>query len=130
MTKLFLSINSILLLIAIIVAYYIVFKTNPTESPYYMIWILLSSFIVIIWSIAVYIGYFFRLFLLNNILKNKDSSYILNRSERQGFLLGLLFSIQLALQGFLLFNILSATILIIAVFLLEFFFIIQEQENK
>jgi hypothetical protein len=50
------------------------------------------------------------------------------RSERQGLLLGILFGLQLALQGFLLFNILSATILTIAIFLLEFFFI--AQENK
>lgn len=128
MTKLFLWLNSILFIVASILAYYILLNTNPTDSPYYVVWILLASFTIIIWSIITYLGYSMRLFLAHNIFKNKDTSYILIRSERQGLLLGLLFSIQLALQGFLLFNIISATILTIAIFLLEFFFI--TQENK
>lgn len=128
MTKLFLWINSILLVLASVVSYYIIFKTNPTESQYYIIWILLGSFIVIVWSIATYLGYTARLFLYNNILKNRDKKYILIRSERQGLLLGILFGLQLTLQGFLLFNIISATILTIAILLLELFFI--AQENK
>lgn len=128
MTKLFLWINSILLVLASVVSYYIIFKTNPTESPYYIIWILLGSFIVIAWSIVTYLGYTARLFLYNNIFKNRDKKYILIRSERQGVLLGILFGLQLSLQAFLLFNVISATILTIAILLLEFFFI--AQENK
>jgi hypothetical protein len=128
MKKLFLWVNSILLLIASGGAYYIIFNTNPTDMPVTIVWALIACIVVIVWSITTYLGYYIRLFLSHNIFKNKDTSYILVRSERQGFLLGILFGIQLALQGFLLFNILSATILTIAIFLLEFFFI--AQENK
>jgi hypothetical protein len=128
MAKLFLWINSILLLIAGGGLYYIVFNTNPTDMPVFTVWLLLICVIVITWSIFTYLGYLFRLFLYNNIFKKKDKKYILLRSERQGLLLGLLLGIQLALQGFLLFNIISATILTIAILLLEFFFI--AQENK
>jgi hypothetical protein len=128
MKKLFLWLNSILLLIASGTAYYILFNINPTEISISIVWTLIVSVIVIVWSITTYLGYYVRLFLSHKIFKNKDISYILMRSERQGLLLGVLFGLQLALQGFLLFNILSATILIIAIFLLEFFFI--AQENK
>lgn len=128
MTKLFLWLNSILLLIASGGAYYIIFRTNPTEVPISLVWVLLVCIVIIVWSITAYLGYTMRLFLSHNLFKNRDTSYILMRSQRQGFLLGILFGLQLALQGFLLFNILSATILTIAIFLLEFFFI--AQENK
>jgi len=128
MTKLFLWLNSILLLIASGGAYYIIFRTNPTEVPISLVWVLLVCIVIIVWSITAYLGYTMRLFLSHNLFKNRDTSYILIRSQRQGFLLGILFGLQLALQGFLLFNILSATILTIAIFLLEFFFI--AQENK
>lgn len=128
MTKLFLLLNSILLLIASGGAYYIIFRTNPTEVPISLVWVLLVCIVIIVWSITAYLGYTMRLFLSHNLFKNRDTSYILIRSQRQGFLLGILFGLQLALQGFLLFNILSATILTIAIFLLEFFFI--AQENK
>lgn len=128
MAKIFLWINSILLLIAIVVSYYIIVKINPVESPIFFVWILLSCLITITWSITAYLGYSIRLFLSYNIFRNRDKSYMLTRSERQGLLLGLLLGIQLALQVFLLFNIISATILTIAIFLLEFFFI--AQENK
>lgn len=129
MAKLFLWINSILLLIAGVGVYYILVKTNPTDSPIFVIWILLACFTIITWSIAAYLGYSIRLFLSHNIFKNRDKSYILARSERQGLLLGLLLGIQLALQGFLLFNVISATILTIAILLLEFFFIAQETKQ-
>jgi len=129
MTKLFLWINSILLLIAGGVSYYILLKTNPTDSPISVVIILLFCFIIITWSITAYLGYSMRLFLSYTVLKNKNKSYILARSERQGLLLGLLLGIQLALQGFLLFNIISATILTIAILLLELFFIIQETKQ-
>jgi len=128
MTKLFLWINSILLLIASGGAYYIIFRTNPTEVPIPLVWALLVCIVIIVWSITAYLSYAMRLFLSHNLFKNRDTSYILLRSQRQGLLLGILFGLQLALQGFLLFNILSATILTIAVFLLEFLFI--AQENK
>jgi hypothetical protein len=128
MKKLFLWVNSILLLIASAVVYYIVVYTNPTDMPAATVWAFLVCIIVIVWSITTYLGYSIRLFLSHNLFKNRDTSYILMRSERQGLLLGILFGLQLALQGFLLFNILSATILTIAIFLLEFFFI--AQENK
>lgn len=128
MQKLFLWLNSILFLIASGGAYYIVFNTNPTYMPVTIVWALIVCIAVIVWSISTYLGYYIRLFLSHNIFKNKDTSYILVRSERQGFLLGILFGIQLSLQGFLLYNILSATILTIAILLLEFFFI--AQENK
>lgn len=128
MTKLFLWINSILLLIASGGAYYIIFRTNPTEVPIPLVWALLVCILIIVWSITAYLSYTMRLFLSHNLFKNRDTSYILLRSQRQGLLLGILFVLQLALQGFLLFNILSATILTIAVFLLEFLFI--AQENK
>lgn len=128
MTKLFLWLNSILLLIASGGAYYIIFRTNPTEVPISLVWVLLVCIVIIVWSITAYLGYTMRLFLSHNLFKNRDTSYILIRSQRQGLLLGILFGLQLALQGFLLFNILSATILTIAIFLLEFFFI--AQENK
>ncbi|NBP55514.1 hypothetical protein EBU71_03045 [bacterium] len=128
MTKLFLWINSILLLIASGGAYYIIFRTNPTEVPIPLVWALLVCILIIVWSITAYLSYTMRLFLSHNLFKNRDTSYILLRSQRQGLLLGILFGLQLALQGFLLFNILSATILTIAVFLLEFLFI--AQENK
>lgn len=128
MKKLFLWLNSILLLIAIAGTYYIVFYTNPTEMPVSIVWSLIACIVTIVWSITTYLGYYIRLLLANSIFKNKDTSYILIRSERQGLLLGILFGMQLALQVFLLFNILSATILVIAIFLLEFFFI--AQENK
>lgn len=128
MTKLFLWLNSILLLIASGGAYYIIFRTNPTEVPISLVWVLLVCIVIIVWSVTAYLGYTMRLFLYHNLFKNRDTSYILMRSQRQGFLLGILFGLQLALQGFLLFNILSATILTIAIFLLEFFFI--AQENK
>jgi len=128
MTKLFLWINSILLLIASGGAYYIIFRTNPTEVPIPLVWALLVCILIIVWSITAYLSYTMRLFLSHNLFKNRDTSYILLRSQRQGLLLGILFGLQLALQGFLLFNILSATILTIAIFLLEFFFI--AQENK
>lgn len=126
MTKLFLWLNSIFLVIASIILYYILFKTNPTEESIFIVWVLLACIVIIAWSITAYLGYSMRLFLAHNIFKNKDKSYILIRSERQGLLLGLLLGIQLALQGFLLFNIISATILTIAILLLEFFFIAQE----
>jgi hypothetical protein len=129
MAKLFLWINSILLLIAGVGVYYIVVKTNPTDSSIFVIWILLACFIIITWSITAYLGYSIRLFLSHNIFKNRDKSYILARSERQGLLLGFLLGIQLALQVFLLFNIISATILTIAILLLEFFFIAQETKQ-
>ena len=128
MQKLFLWLNSILLLIASGGAYYIIFNTNPTDMPVTIAWALIICIVVIVWSITTYLGYYIRLFLSYNVFKNRDSSYILIRSERQGLLLGILFGIQLALQGFLLYNILSATILTIAILLLEFFFI--AQENK
>jgi hypothetical protein len=128
MKKLFLWVNSILLLIASVGVYYIVVYTNPTDMPAATVWALLGCIIIIVWSITTYLGYSIRLFLSHNLFKNRDTSYILMRSERQGLLLGILFGLQLALQGFLLFNILSATILTIAIFLLEFFFI--AQENK
>lgn len=128
MTKLFLWLNSILLLIASGGAYYIIFRTNPTEVPISLVWVLLVCIVIIVWSITAYLGYTMRLFLSHNLFKNRDTNYILLRSQRQGLLLGILFGLQLALQGFLLFNILSATILTIAIFLLEFFFI--AQENK
>lgn len=129
MAKLFLLINSILLLMSGVVSYYILFKINPTNSHTSFIWILLICFVIITWSITAYLGYSIRLFLSHSIFKNRDKSYILARSERQGLLLGLLLGIQLALQGFLLFNTLSATILIIAMLLLEFFFITQETKQ-
>jgi hypothetical protein len=128
MKKLFLWLNIILLLIASAVAYYIVFHTNPTDMSAATVWALLLCIIIIVWSITTYLGYYIRLFLSHNLFKNRDTNYILVRSERQGLLLGILLGIQLALQGFLIFNILSATILIIAILLLEFFFI--AQENK
>lgn len=126
MTKLFLWLNSILLLLAGGGAYYIIFRTNPTEVSTNIIWAFITCIIIIVWSITSYLGYTIRLFLSYNLFKNRDMSYLLIRSERQGLLLGILFGLQLALQGFLLFNILSATILTIAIFLLEFFFIAQE----
>lgn len=128
MKKLFLWVNSILLLVASAVAYYIIFYINPTDMPVATVWVLLVCIIIIVWSITTYLGYYIRTFLSHNLFKNRDTSYIFMRSERQGLLLGILFGLQLALQGFLLFNILSATILTIAIFLLEFFFI--AQENK
>jgi len=128
MARLFLSINSSLLLISVGVLYYIVSQKNPTEVSVSLVWVFITCITIIAWSVFSYLGYSMRLFLYNTILKNRDSRHILLRSERQGLLLGLLLGMQLALQGFLLFNILSATILTIAVFLLEFFFI--AQENK
>jgi hypothetical protein len=128
MKKLFFWLNSLLLLVASAVAYYIVVYTNPTDMPVTTVWVLLVCIIIIVWSITTYLGYSIRLFLSHNLFKKRDTSYILIRSERQGLLLGILFGLQLSLQGFLLFNILSATILTIAIFLLEFFFI--AQENK
>jgi hypothetical protein len=103
-------------------------QKNPTEVSVSLVWVFITCITIIAWSVFSYLGYSMRLFLYNTILKNRDSRHILLRSERQGLLLGLLLGMQLALQGFLLFNILSATILTIAVFLLEFFFI--AQENK
>ena len=124
MTKLLLWLNTILLLGGLGIVYYIVTKTNPTEVNIALIWGLILSLSVIIWSIATFLGYSIRLFLFRN--KTKKPSYILMRSERQGLILGLLFGLHLALQGFLLWNVFSATILTIVVFVLEFFFIAQE----
>lgn len=126
MTKLVLWLNGIFLLVGLGLSYYILFNINPTEVGSIYIWILLTSFVVIIWSLFALFGYYIRNILTDSLFKNRDKSYILIRSERQGLLLGVLFGLQLALQGFLLSNILSATILTIAVFLLEFFFIAQE----
>ena len=129
MTKLFLWINSILLIAASIGLYYILVKLNPTESPIIVVWLFLLCIVIIAWSVFAYLGYSIRLFLAKYIIKNKDTQYMLFRSERQGLLLGCLLGMQLALQSFLLFNILSATILTIAIFLLEFFFIAQENQQ-
>lgn len=128
MTKLFLWLNSILLLVASGGAYYIIFRTNPTEISTNIVCLLIVCISIVVWSITAYLGYVTRLFLSHNLFKNRDTSYIVLRSQRQGLLLGILFGLQFALQGFLLFNILSATILTIAIFLLEFLFI--AQENK
>jgi hypothetical protein len=124
MTKLLLWLNAILLLGGLGGIYYIVAKINPTEVNIVFVWGLIVSFILIIWSITALIGYSMRLFLFRN--KTKKPSYLLMRSERQGLILGLLFGLHLALQGFLLWNVFSGTILTIAVFVLEFFFIAQE----
>lgn len=126
MVKISLWLNSILLLVGVGLAYYILFNINPKEANNTYVWLLLVSFSTIIWSIAALLGYYARNFLSRNLLKNKNTDYILVRSERQGLLLGVLFGLQLSLQGFLLYNVLSATILTIAIFLLEFFFIAQE----
>lgn len=126
MVKISLWLNSILLLVGVGLAYYILFNINPKEASNNYVWLLLFSFSTIIWSIAALLGYYVRNFLSKTLLKNKNMDYVLVRSERQGFLLGVLFGLQLALQGFLLYNVLSATILTIAIFLLEFFFIAQE----
>lgn len=124
MTKLLLWLNTILLLSGLGGIYYIIVKTNPTEVNITIVWGLIASFSIIIWSITAFIGYGIRLFLFRN--KTKKPAYVLIRSERQGLILGLLFGLHLALQGFLLWNVFSATILTIAVFVLEFFFIAQE----
>lgn len=126
MVKISLWLNSVLLLVGVGLAYYILFNINPTEASNTYIWLLLFSFSTIIWSITALLGYYIRSFLSGNLLKNKNMDYMLVRSERQGLLLGVLFGLQLSLQGFLLYNVLSATILTIAIFLLEFFFIAQE----
>lgn len=128
MTKLFLWLNIVFFFIGIGGAYYIITQTSPTENNPIFMWFLLISIILIVWSIATLVGYYMRLFVARYIFKNKNIDYILIRSERQGLLLGILFGLQLALQGFLLFNILSATIFIIAIVLLEFFFIAQESK--
>jgi hypothetical protein len=124
MTKLLLWLNTILLLGGLGSLYYIIVKTNPTEVNIVFVWGLIASFSIIIWSITAFIGYTIRLFLFRN--KTKKPAYILMRSERQGLILGLLFGLHLALQGFLLWNVFNATILTIAIFVLEFFFIAQE----
>jgi hypothetical protein len=124
MTKLLLWLNTILLLGGLGSLYYIIVKTNPTEVNIVFVWGLIASFSIIIWSITAFIGYAIRLFLFRN--KTKKPAYILMRSERQGLILGLLFGLHLALQGFLLWNVFNATILTIAIFVLEFFFIAQE----
>jgi hypothetical protein len=124
MTKLILWLNTILLLGGLGVIYYIIVKTNPTEVNIAFVWGLIASFSIIIWSITAFIGYGVRLFLFRN--KTKRPTYLLMRSERQALILGLLFGLHLALQGFLLWNVFNATILTIAVFVLEFFFIAQE----
>jgi hypothetical protein len=124
MTKLLLWLNTILLLGGLGSLYYIIVKTNPTEVNIVFVWGLIASFSIIIWSISVFIGYTLRSFLFRN--KTKKPAYILMRSERQGLILGLLFGLHLALQGFLLWNVFNATILTIAIFVLEFFFIAQE----
>ncbi len=124
MTKLLLWLNTILLLSGLGGIYYIIVKTNPTEVNITIVWGLIASFSIIIWSITAFIGYGIRLFLFRN--KTKKPAYLLIRSERQGLILGLLFGLHLALQGFLLWNVFSATILTIVVFVLEFFFIAQE----
>lgn len=128
MTRLFLWLNGILLIIASGGFYYIISKTNPTDVNLTIVWMLIVSIVVAVWSITALSGYYVRSFLAKYWYKNKNISYILIRSERQGLLLGLLFGLQLALQGFLLFNVLSATILTIAILLLEFFFIAQESK--
>ena len=124
MTKLLLWLNTILLLGGLGVVYYIIVKTNPTEVNIAFVWGLIASFSIIIWSITAFIGYSGRLFLFRN--KTKRPTYLLMRSERQALILGLLFGLHLSLQGFLLWNVFNATILTIAVFVLEFFFIAQE----
>lgn len=124
MTKLLLWLNTILLLGGLGSIYYIITKTNPTEVNIVFVWGLIASFSIIIWSITAFLGYSIRLFLFRN--KTKKPAYILIRSQRQGLILGLLFGLHLSLQGFLLWNVFSATILTIAVFVLEFFFIAQE----
>jgi uncharacterized protein YacL len=124
MTKLLLWLNTILLLGGLGVIYYIIVKNNPTEVNIAFVWGLIVAFSVIIWSITAFIGYGVRLFLFRN--KTTRPSYLLMRSQRQGLIFGLLFGLHLALQGFLLWNVFSATILTIAVFVLEFFFIAQE----
>jgi hypothetical protein len=124
MTKLLLWLNTILLLGGVGSIYYIITKTNPTEVNIVFVWALIASFSIIIWSITTFLGYSIRLFLFRN--KTKKPAYIFMRSERQGLILGLLFGLHLSLQGFLLWNVFSATILTIAVFVLEFFFIAQE----
>ena len=124
MTKLLLWLNTILLLGGLGAVYYIIVKTNPTEVNITFVWGLIASFSIIIWSITAFIGYSGRLFLFRN--KTKRPTYLLMRSERQALILGLLFGLHLSLQGFLLWNVFNATILTIAVFVLEFFFIAQE----
>jgi hypothetical protein len=124
MTKLLLWLNTILLLGGLGGIYYIVTKINPTEVNSIFVWGLIASFSIIIWSITTFLGYGIRLFFFRN--KTKKPAYLLIRSQRQGLILGLLFGLHLALQGFLLWNVFSATILTIAVFVLEFFFIAQE----
>lgn len=126
MHKIILWFNMILLWVGIGCIYYIITNINPSESPIWVIWPLIACVVSIVWSLTAFIGFYVRMFLFRNTPKHKLPPYILRRAERQGLLWGLLVGLSLLMQGFLLWNPYSVTIIVIAVFLLEFFFIAQE----
>ena len=106
--------------------YYIVTRINPSESNIMIVWALVISIVCIVWSFMALLGFYIRMFWYRNIPKQKRPPYMGRRAERQGFMWGILVGLSLLMQGFLLWNPYSVTIIVIAVFLLEFFFIAQE----
>lgn len=102
--------------------FYIVTQVDITTSPQNWVIVLILSLMTTVWGLFAILGYGVRWVFA----QNKSIPHILWRSERQAMWLALLIGIQLVLKGFLLWNIFNASILTLAVIMLEMIFLNQE----
>ena len=129
MRKLSLWIHSLLGIGGIISIWYIIRYIDPTNTASIVPWLLIASLVSVLWTLFFYLLYGLRMVLL----RQKDAkhiNYIWIRSERQGLILAGLFGMHMLLQGFLIWNVFSATILTLVVFIVEALCMTQEKINS
>ncbi len=121
MRRLVLAINGIAVLAGAGAFGYLLFQVDVTQAPDYLPLVLIAALMLVVWGLLAYLSYGIRF-----SLSREHSGLLLWRSERQALLLALLLGMHLTLQGFLLWNIFSASILTLVIIVFEYYFLSQE----
>ena len=121
MRRLVLAFNGLAVLLGAGTFGYLLFRVDVTQAPDYLPLILIGALMLVVWGLLAYLSYGIRFSLFR-----EHSGVLLWRSERQALLLALLLGTHLTLQGFLLWNIFSASILTFVIIFFEYYFLSQE----
>ncbi len=121
MKNTFLILNTLAILLGGGIIAYMLVSIDVTNSPTTVVAAFVVATMSVVWGIITLLLYWVRTLILG-----KHSSKAFLRSQRQGFLLALVTGIQLALKGLLLWNVFSASILVLVILLLEYYFLSQE----
>lgn len=121
MKNILLIINIFAILFGGGISAYMLVSVDVTQSPNTLVTAFIVAIMALVGGLVTSFLYAVRVLLLR-----KHSVQALLRSQRQGLLVSIIVGIQLALQGFMLWNIFSASILTLVILLLEYYFLSQE----